>query len=243
MEFTFCPKCRYNIYGAYKYCPECGKILHLDDEKEAAVEKKLDEAEKLWTIGSYEEASKLYYRYAREGNARAQKMVGDEYSSGLDGHYAFKEAFYKYQQAAEKGYTPAIFTLGYCYELGEGVSRDWQQAVEWYQKAANFGHIHAMYCIGKLYERGDKSLKKDMTQAFQWYQKAAEMGDGYAIYEMGQLYESGIVVEKDWTKAVFWYEKSIKTYGSIGKKRLEELMSKGCKEAELALKNLNKKIN
>jgi TPR repeat protein len=100
---------------------------------------------------------------AREGDARAQAAIGDEYYAAKH----FVEASKWYQKAAEQGERRAQNQLGQMYFLGQGVQQDYSEAAKWFEKAASQGHDLAKLMLGQLYLEGN-GVRKDLVQAYMW---------------------------------------------------------------------------
>ena len=73
---------------------------------------------------------------AKQGNARAQLMLGICYYLGKGVAKDFVEAVKWYRKAAEQGDAGAQFLLGDCYVIGEGVAKDFVEAYGWYNLAS-----------------------------------------------------------------------------------------------------------
>ncbi len=63
----------------------------------------------------------------------------------------------------------------------------------------------------ELFDLGVKSSKaKDYIQAKKYFEKACELKDGRGCFNLGRLYYYGEGVEKDLTKAAYFYSKACK---------------------------------
>ena len=137
---------------------------------------------------------------AEQGDAEAQKILGDMY---FDGDLVSKErvqAFKWYRKSAEQGNPDAQYCLGDMYErdLGTGenntdsddfsskIDKNWAEAEKWYLKAAEHGNPDAMKRLGyeygsraeiawfhDKYDKTDKHTEYAQKSAM-WYQKALE---------------------------------------------------------------------
>ena len=97
------------------------------------------------------EAYRWFNESARQGNASAQKKLGDMIFGGEGGITKDpSQAVDWYNKAAKNGNADAMYKLGYCYENGIGIGKDNEKAKEWYQKAANKGHREASSQLKKL---------------------------------------------------------------------------------------------
>ncbi len=70
-------------------------------------------------------------------------------------------------------------------------------------KAAENGDQFEQYNLGRHYASG-KGIEKDEVKAFEWHKKSAEQEHSNT---QNSLYENNIGAEKDFEKAVYWYEK------------------------------------
>ena len=87
------------------------------------------------------------------------------------------------------------------------------------KEKAEKGNGDDLYSIGRYYE----NVKKDSKQAFDYYLKAAKMGEPIAQTNVAWRYEKGKGVEKDISKAKYWYEKAAEQGDTDSKHRLEKL--------------------
>ncbi|WP_369642041.1 tetratricopeptide repeat protein [Acidovorax sp. A79] len=128
----------------------------------------MEAAEKFFHAGKYEEAYADYIVFARQGNALAQRVVGEMYFRG-QGVPRSSEAAYQWNlRAAAQGDHLAQFSVGYFHENGLGTPKSIEQAREYYFLSAKQDYGPAQEKLGDLYKAiGDKNL------AEAWYQKAA----------------------------------------------------------------------
>ncbi len=140
---------------------------------------------------------------AANGNAQAQRQLGEAYASGRGGAPNYKEAAVWLTKAAEQGDASAQYGLAQLYEAGQGVKQNDVEALAWYRKAAEQGHAGAQYGLAVLYAFGRGTPVKD-AEAAQWYLKAAEQGEPLAQFNIGQRYQLGRGVPKDPVEACKW---------------------------------------
>lgn len=84
---------------------------------------------------------------AEQGDAAAQKKLGDYYFSKCDKENGLKWV----RKSAEAGNAEAQSSLGYRYEKGSGVTEDAAEARKWYRMAAEQGHGTAQYNLCKSF--------------------------------------------------------------------------------------------
>ena len=58
--------------------------------------------------------------------------------------------------------------------------------------------------LGSLFLRGE-FVGQDFKLSYHWLLKAAQKGDTNSMNVIGWMYANGVGVEKDLTKALFWY--------------------------------------
>lgn len=142
-------------------------------------------------------------RRAEEGNASAQRNLGDGYYEGTAVPQDFAEAAMWYRKAAEQGFGPAQQSLGRLYRDGRGVPQDFAEALRWYLKAAAcspFGH-EAKIELGLSYYHGI-GVSQDFAEGVKWFREAMPSIMGYAELYLGQAYANGRGVPQDYAEAV-----------------------------------------
>lgn len=141
---------------------------------------------------------------AKQGDASAQKDIGNLYTQGLGVAVNHEQAVSWYRKAAAQGNLDATYNLGVMYDKGNGVTKDTKQAAAWYRKAADQGDALAQYNLAVMYEYGE-GVTQDYGQALALYQKAAEQGQSAAQFSMGLMYEKGLGVPRDPVTAYMWW--------------------------------------
>ncbi len=147
---------------------------------------------------NYETALELWLPLAKQGNFRAQFLIGSMYDFGQGVPENDSEAFKWYQLAAEQGESRALLFLGFMYDFGQGVPEDDREAFKWYQLAAEQGYAEAKNNIYVL-------AKNDFPEALTVLLNDAKKGVAVAQYTLGSMYEIGEGVLKDGKEAVKWY--------------------------------------
>lgn len=151
-----------------------------------------------------EEESDLLWRKAAQGDAEAQRRLGDKYRLGLGEPQSHAQAVVWYRRAAEQGLAGAQYHLGAAYQDGHGVPQDYFQAAVWYRHAAEQGLAEAQHSLGVCYERG-KGVPEDKAQAVAWYRLAAEQGLPVAQFALGSCYKYGKGIPQDNVEAHKWF--------------------------------------
>lgn len=177
--------------------------------------------------------------------------LGKCYEEGTGLDEDINKALQWYEKAAEFGSIDAMNELGMLYYEGGYFDKDVDNAIMWYKKAADLGDTEAMKKLASLYSDEDKeeesvawykkAAEKGDTeamislglhfgysqpdQAIIWFRKAAELGNAEGCYFLGDFYQGGLAVEKDVSKAIYWYKKALEINPDkeVAKRSLEKL--------------------
>lgn len=136
----------------------------------------LQEGVSAYKRGHFSVALKELSPLAEKGDAKAQAVLGDMYSSGSGVPQNHVKAAFWYRKAAEQGQAKAQTSLGVMYKEGLGVRQDAREAASWFHKAAEQGHGEALYTLGGMYERGQGAIPVDLVQAHKWFDIAVAAG-------------------------------------------------------------------
>ena len=142
---------------------------------------------------------------ATEGDAEAQRNLGNMYRTGRGVPEDAAEAVRWYRLAAEQGEARAQVDLGNMYRSGEGVPEDAAEAVRWYRLAAEQGEARAQVDLGFMYATGE-GVPQDDAEAVRWLRLAAEQGLARAQVNLGVMYATGEGVPQDYVEAHMWYD-------------------------------------
>ena len=183
----------------------------------------------------YDKAFQCYQTAADLGSALAQNNVGYAYLFGEGTAKDFAKAVYWLEKSAAQNFAGAYNNLGLCYSNGLGVVQDKYKALECYQKAADLGSKKALENIEAIKKElannpqtppssqppmNHKTAEDFWNEGVQYYQnnrfdlalerfiKAAELGDARAQYQTGYMYLNGKGTAKDYSKTIYWLEKS-----------------------------------
>lgn len=152
------------------------------------------------------------------------------------------EAVELYKKSAKQGFTDAKFALGRCYEEGIGVRKNYRGAIQWY-KAAEISITNDLFKypdpvgeadrarLDSLVESGIfdmlmDSIDYDDGPTLETDEYNAELGDADAQNSLGCRYKVGKDVEKDISKAFYWFHKSAEQGYEAGMLHLAELYEK-----------------
>ena len=92
-----------------------------------------------------EEITRALLEPAKEGEAKAQFMLGAAYAQGFGITKSLTSALLWRRRAAEQGLARAQFSLGNMYALGEGTAKNYKKAASWFRKAADQDHAEAQF--------------------------------------------------------------------------------------------------
>lgn len=87
---------------------------------------------------------------ACDGNAVAQRLIGNCYIEGVAVAKDVGEAVKWYRKAAEQGDAEAQYLLGICYLKGNGIKSDKRESLKWLRRSANRGDENAIEALRKL---------------------------------------------------------------------------------------------
>ena len=127
-----------------------------------------DEGKSAYNHGDFAQALHEWRPLAEQGNAKAQKRLGDMYAGAEGVQRNYITAIEWYGKAADQGLAGAQNSLGLIYESGEGVPRDAEMAVSWYRRSASQGNIDGQVALGAMYEYGH-GVPQDKTIAYALY--------------------------------------------------------------------------
>jgi TPR repeat protein len=112
---------------------------------------------------------------------------------------------------AEGGDYNAQCLIGHMYLSGKGVQQDFEKARYWYQRVINQVGAdakivaHANLVLGVLFNSG-KGGRQCYKTALQCFENAARQGYTDAHINIGLMYAKGLGVQKDFHKALYWWQ-------------------------------------
>ena len=204
--------------------------------RNAKINKLLEDAKAFYEKGNYEEAHAEYLKASEydSGEAYYYLSLMAQYARGTERDYD-KSITYA-EKGISEGYDMAAFNLGWLYLNGHGVAVDSLKAMDYFKQSldqvkelSDAGNSEAQNLYGIMYT-GGYTVDKDLKKAFDLTRKAAAKGHPAAISNLGNKYEYGEGVDKDCNKALEWYEKgkAIKQERSIN--ALGRLYYSGCED-------------
>lgn len=156
-------------------------------------------------------ASCWHKQAADLGHAHSQHSYAF-YCENKEGHIKEKlsEAFHYYSMSAEQKNGNALYSVGSCYEKGIGVDVSLEKAANFYTQAVDVGcdfAYDALYNIGVLFYNGT-DITKNLEIAFNAFLKISDKSAAASAH-VARMYAYGLFVERDFSKAIFFYEKVI----------------------------------
>lgn len=159
-------------------------------------------AELYETRGNIKEATRWYWRAAKQESAAAQAKLGLIF---LNGKGRVRRSYFKAISflgvAAQKGEPSAQTTLGSIYLQGFVVERDIAEGLRLLKKAAAQNYAPAFFQLSKLYSVS-KIVPADKAAAKEWLNKAIEAGHDKTSIYLGEFLEK----QKDLPTAIKAYE-------------------------------------
>lgn len=153
----------------------------------ASAQAGLQEGASAYYRGHFSVALKELVPLAENGDAKAQAILGQMYSSGSGVTQDNVKAAFWYRKAAEQGHVRAQTSLGTMYKEGIGVPQDEKEAASWLHRAAEQGYGEALYTLGGMYERGQGSIPVDLVQAHKLFNIAVAAGFDIANDDLQEI--------------------------------------------------------
>ena len=206
------------------------KIVENEVGKSYLLKQERDELQKgaiAFNQKDYQTALSRLRPLANNGNAIAQKGLGDMYSQGFGVEQSDKEAIKWYRLSAEQGVAKAQANLGMMYAVGLGVKQSDKEAVKWYRLSAEKGDAFGQWGLGFMYSTG-REITQNHAEAVKLYKLSAEQGETLSYVSLGMVYANGDGVLPDIVEAYKWYEIAESKGSEIvhkGKIRIERKMT------------------
>lgn len=138
----------------------------------------------------YHAAKDFLAPLAEDGNADAQFMLAELYTTDKLGEADHTLGTQWLSRAADTGHVKAMSMMGVRYLNGAGVEEDIPRAVDLLTKAALAKNAKAQLLMGFLHSHG-KGVDQDDNSAARYYYAAARNGDGDAAARLVTLSEQG----------------------------------------------------
>lgn len=156
--------------------------------------------------GQYEKAYIYAERLSKEGNPRAQEVLGELYLEGLGVPQDTYKAVDWLKKSANQSNAEAQNLLAKIFRD----EKNYKESVYWYQRAVENGHKDAPNDLAICYEKG-WGVAKDLHTAHTLFSLGAERGDDIAMYNLGL----DAAREKHYRAAAEWYQKALKSPGNF----------------------------
>lgn len=154
----------------------------------------------LYEDKNYEEAFKIFEKFAKLGYADAQIGLGLIYHQGLGVKQNYKLAKKYWEEAYIKEKDYAAYNLGVIYFEGkEDVKQDYKLAKKYWEEAYSNGNKESSYQLGLMYFEG-AGVDKNYKLAKKYWEEVSDQIP-MAQNDIGVLYLYGYGVEKDYKKA------------------------------------------
>jgi TPR repeat protein len=152
---------------------------------------------------SYSDEAKLALLRAREGDAKAQELIGKYL---INGRGVTKDE----DQGIDwltKSYGTSVdnpdfeVKLGKIFDHSGDVQPDYRKVMRFFRAAADQGNAEGKYQVGYLYQLGE-GVAKNQAEALRWFQEAAHQGNPKAEFEIGVFLAKGWNVKQDRSEAL-----------------------------------------
>ena len=122
-----------------------------------------------------------------------------------------KKALEYYFKAAKKRDDRALLYLGKLYYQGKHLNQSTINAINYLKKAALLENTKAQYNLASIYASKHSGEYHDYKKAYDLFLKLANKGYAPAQNKIGMFLTHGFGgIEKDYVKAIKWYEESAK---------------------------------
>jgi TPR repeat protein len=155
---------------------------------------------------NYDKTFELSKKLAEEEYSSGINLLGYCYCNGIGTEVDKQKAFELYYKAANLGNNRAQCNLALMYK-NEHFMKDDGKVFELSKKCSEGKHSGGINLLGYCYNNGI-GTDVDTQKAFELYQEAANLGNKVAQYNLANMYQNGEGVEKNMSKAIYWYKKS-----------------------------------
>jgi TPR repeat protein len=139
----------------------------------------IDDANRAFEAGRFEQAARLLAPLAQHGHPVAQLRLGILYFQGSGVKENERQAIAWWRRSADQGNLDAMYQLGNAFAFGNEAAKTVpdpdREAAWWYFQAASAGHRDAQYGLALMFLAG-KGVIESRAEALRWMQRAAEQG-------------------------------------------------------------------
>lgn len=149
----------------------------------------------------YNKAYEYLYIAALNNHPRGCMLIGEMLINnkiGSGSEECIEEGLMYLKKASDLGSAAALNKLGLYY-----LNKDINKAIKYFEESADKNYVYAYNNLGKIYED-----KGEYDKAFSYYEKSALKEESWACNKLGEFYRKGIYVEKDMSKAFYYYNLS-----------------------------------
>jgi TPR repeat protein len=137
---------------------------------------------------------------AEKGDAQAQFELGTNFWR-TDPNEAIKW----FQKAAEQNHKAAFLYAGSYFSWTASPTNNPQKGFDYFLRGARLGDADCQYFLGQCYIFGD-GTETNTVEGLRWAVKSAEQGYWLAQWSLGEWYYKGVVVPKNLTNAIHFYQ-------------------------------------
>jgi TPR repeat protein len=151
----------------------------------------------------------LWLRRAKQGDALAQRIVGELYLRGIGAERSLNEAKRWLQVSSDQGNAAAMVLLGGLILQDPLESPKYPIAVSLLRRAVAQDSVDAEYNLGVCFRRG-LGVNVDSKAAEQHYRLAAQREHVSAQLALGDLIAERAISDGSWAEAADWYRRAAK---------------------------------
>ncbi|KAJ2756283.1 hypothetical protein H4S06_003316, partial [Coemansia sp. BCRC 34490] len=132
-----------------------------------------------------------------------------------------------YKVAAEEGYPNAAYHYAILIGTKElKVNGSNALSIKIIKELAELNHVPSIFVLADMKIRSRNT--NDTKHAVRLLEKLAEQKNGHACYRLAQIYSGGLGgIERDYKKAIYWYDRLEQVGSSVGHSRVGLMLSKG----------------
>lgn len=164
---------------------------------------------------------------AMRGHPESEKELARLYLRGDGVERDLSEARRWMEAAANGGDADAMNELGVLLQDEELGEPDFEEVATWFTLAAERGSVHGQRNLARSYIKG-QGVPQDGTRAIELLLPIAESGDAVASWNIGVILHHGMFgVDRDFSEAARWYERSIEAGSTLAQANLGWLYETG----------------
>lgn len=172
-------------------------------------------AKQMFDAEKYHEAVRLLRPLARNGDPRAQHLLGYAYFHGSRVGYDFKKAQFWLERAVNRDYTPAFAPLGQLLlKTNNGRS---ERGLRLIRTAVARGDPYAQSALGWLYLYGQGGVPRNFQESERLFIRAAEQKYRQAFFDLAMWHAHDQGKKPDYVEVWKWVivDRRIGTEGAV----------------------------